>query len=157
MPAGATFGVEAGSNPGEFSLTNITTVLGNVGFAAGANLGIQVVSPETFVYSNILANTASGAIGLVKLGGGVLILSVSNSYTGPTTISAGTLELASANAVQGSVVTNNAAGGLAFALNGTTYNVAGLSGSGGFPLLSTSGGTVTLNLGGGRGRATPAR
>ena len=60
VPAGATFGVEAGNNPGEFSLTNITTVLGDVGFAASANLGIQVGSAETFVYSDILANPRAG-------------------------------------------------------------------------------------------------
>ena len=156
VPAGATLGVEAGSNPGEFSLGNIGTVLGNVGFAASANLGIQVIVPETFNYSNVLANTASGALGLVKLGGGVLDLSVSNSYTGATTISAGTLKLGNANAAQGSVVANNAAGGLAFVTSGTTYNIAGLSGSGTFPLLGISGGSVTLSVGGGGAASTYA-
>ena len=62
VPAGATFGVEVGSNPGEFSVGNVGTVLGNVGFAASANLGIQVIAPETVAYNSVIANTASGAL-----------------------------------------------------------------------------------------------
>ena len=85
----------------------------------------------------------------MKLGGGVLDLSVSNSYTGGTTISGGSLELGNANAAQGSTVTNNVASGLIFSTNGTTYNLAGLAGSGNISLLGVSGGSVALSIGAG--------
>ena len=60
MPAGATFGIKVGSNPGEFSLGNIATVLGNVGFAASANLGIQVVDAGDLYSLNILPIPRAG-------------------------------------------------------------------------------------------------
>ena len=82
-------------------------------------------------------------------GSGTQVLSGSNSYTGATTITSGTLELGNVNAVQGSIVTDNAAmDGLAFAASGATYNVGGLSGSGNISLLAVSGGSLTLNVNG---------
>ncbi len=48
VPAGATFGIQVGNNPGEFSLGNIPTVLASVSFATGANLGLQVVDAAPF-------------------------------------------------------------------------------------------------------------
>ena len=62
----------------------------------------------------------------------------------------GTLGLGNANALQGSIVTDNspAANVLTFAASGTTYNVAGLSGSGNLALQAVGGGGLTLNVSG---------
>ena len=49
------------------------TVVGNVGFAASASSGLNVVDPQPFVYNGVLADTASGALGLMKLGSGTLV------------------------------------------------------------------------------------
>ena len=86
---------------------------------------------------------------MAKSGAGALWLAASDSYAGATTISAGTLMLANANAVQGSsVAVNVTAGGLAFATSGVTYNLGGLSGSGSFPLTAAGGGSLTVNFDG---------
>ncbi len=69
------------------------TVVGNVGFAASASLGLNVVDPQPFVYNGVLADTASGALGLMKLGSGTLVSTAANTYSGPTTIAAGTFQL----------------------------------------------------------------
>ncbi len=148
VPAGATFGVTAGSNAGEFNLNNINTILGGttVQFAASANLGIQVQSPETFTYGAALTNTASGALGLMKLGSGTLVLGGANTYTGGTTVAAGVLAVVNPNGLQYSTLADNAAGGVVFAAGGTTYNIAGLAGSGSLVLANTAGTALTLSL-----------
>ena len=71
-----------------------------------------------------------------EIGAATLWLTASNGFTGGTTISAGTLGFGNTNALQGSSVTDNspAANVLTFAASGTTYNVAGLSGSGNLAL-----------------------
>ncbi len=142
VPAGAAFGIQVGNNPGEFSLGNMATVLGNVGFAASANLGLQVVDAAPFS----LTTSISGAQGLTKLGGGTLVLGAANTFTGGTTVTAGVLALANTNALQSSVVSDNLNGGLVFSTSGVTYKIAGLAGGGNLALTNTAGGALTLSL-----------
>ena len=83
---------------------------------------------------------------------GVVTLGGTNTNTGGMTVNAGTLQLASASAAQSNTVTLNVNHGLTFnTANGTitTFNVAGLGGSGNV-VLADSGGqyNVTLNVGG---------
>jgi len=61
--------------------------------AGGALMPIDVQS-GTLTVTSILAND-SGASGFEKLGGGTLLLDAANSYSGGTTVSAGTLALGS--------------------------------------------------------------
>ncbi len=96
-------------------------------------------------YNN--SGTISGNGGLTVSGQGLLGLYGANSYSGTTTVSAGTLELGNANALQNSALLDNAAGVLAFATSGLTYNAAGLAGSSNIALLGVSGGSLTLNVG----------
>ncbi|MFM7244498.1 MAG: beta strand repeat-containing protein, partial [Planctomycetaceae bacterium] len=87
---------------------------GTVGNLAGSDLTIDTLpltlssGTGTFLADagrTITVNAASpisGAGALVKAGGGTLVLAGSNSFTGPTTISAGTLALAATASLAGS-------------------------------------------------------
>ena len=93
--AGATLALTAGTNAGEFSLTTgggVDTVLktGNVYFAGGANLGINVKSPENVAYGTSIANI-NGPLGFVKLGVGILSLTGNNTYTNGSAVNGGVL------------------------------------------------------------------
>ena len=124
-----TFGITAGTAAGEFTAANITTLLNNVTFPAGTSLGIQVLDPSPYPLSNSL----SGAMGLNKLGAGsLLIVGSSNTYTGPTTISAGTLQLgngvANCSLASNTTITDN--GVLAFANSAAQTYSGVISGTG---------------------------
>ena len=132
---------------------------GKVTITNGGNaciLTLDTSAGQTYTFPGVIgAQTllgktgGNGELSLVINGSGTQVLSGSNSYTGATTITSGTLELGNVNAVQGSIVTDNAAmNGLAFAASGATYNVGGLSGSGNISLLAVSGGSLTLNVNG---------
>lgn len=98
----ATLAVNVGGS-GEFSiaqvgtlLTNLTTSITNNGLRAGSTFGIDTTNASGVVtYTSAIANstgTGAGALGLAKLGTGVLELTAnSSSYTGGTTIHTGTL------------------------------------------------------------------
>ena len=65
---------------------DIATMLGTTNFAAGSAIGFDT-SAANRAYSAVLANTAQGSLGLVKLGTNTLTLSGANTYSGGTTIS----------------------------------------------------------------------
>ena len=104
--------------------------------------------------STTYSGSMSGGGGLIKTGTGGLALFGGNSYAGPTTVSAGTLQLANLNALPNSTVTVNAANGLAFAPGTTATTIGGLAGNGGFALASAGGSPVILSLGGNGGATT---
>ncbi len=85
---------------GEFTAgdLDIITALGTDtgGFLDGSTLGIDTSNASgAFVYSTVIADTDGGnnSISLNKLGTGTLALTADNTYTGPTTITDGTLQL----------------------------------------------------------------
>ena len=117
------------------------SITGNV--LDNATLAYNLSGNPTF------AGVISGSGGLKQLGTGTLTLTASNTYSGATTVSNGTLSLNNANAVQNSTLTVNANNGLLFNSNaGTiaTFNAGGLAGSGnvsladGYPLTLSAGG-----------------
>jgi fibronectin-binding autotransporter adhesin len=77
---------------------------------------------------------------LEKIGAGTLVLTAPNTYSGPTTISAGTLVLGNGGSILGNVVDNGT-----FAVNRSdAYTFSGaISGSGSFVQMGT--GTITLS------------
>jgi autotransporter-associated beta strand protein len=91
--SGATLAVQAGG-AGEWSSAELDSLLGatTAAFASGSKLGIVVASGNPFTYANDIGTTQT-AKELVKFGDGILTLSGANTYTGATTINAGTLAL----------------------------------------------------------------
>ena len=111
---GATLAVNAGGT-GEF--TGATSGNGSIGgllagvggqgassvtWNAGAILGIDTTNAGAgLTYSGVIADSSAGTLGLTKLGAGQLTLSASNTYTGGTIVSAGTLVAANLSAGDG--------------------------------------------------------
>jgi autotransporter-associated beta strand protein len=82
-----------------------------------------------------LANNGGAAVSVTKTGAGLWVLSGANAYTGPTTLSAGTLSVSAANNL------GNGAANLVF--NGGTLQVTGT----GLTTLSGLGRTIIANPG----------
>ncbi|MCW1925069.1 autotransporter-associated beta strand repeat-containing protein [Luteolibacter arcticus] len=88
---------------------NIASMLGTTNFAGGSAIGFDTTAASR-AYAVVLANTAQGSLGLVKEGANTLTLSTANTYTGGTTVNAGTVALSNATALgSGAVQVNGGA------------------------------------------------
>lgn len=99
--SGATAAFNVGG-AGEFTASDIAIIqpLGTAtgGFENGSKIGFDTSNATggRFTYSTAIADTNAGAnsVGLAKLGAGTLTLDQASTYTGGTTVSGGTLEVA---------------------------------------------------------------
>ena len=132
-----------------------TLALYDANFPAGSlagtggtvSLGAYALTFGNLGYSTTFAGTITGAGGsLTKLGSGALYLSGNNSYTGGTTISAGTVQMDNAAAL-GTGTGPLAVNGL-LDLNGNSLGVGNFSGSGAVDNVG-AGGAVALSVGNG--------
>ena len=109
------------------------TISGNV-----ANNGVFAINrSDAFTFANVISGTGV----LEQLGPGTTTLTAANTYTGGTTVSAGTLRLGSGGSLAptGALIVN----GGTFDLNGNNQTVGALSGTGG--ILALGNGTLTTD------------
>src|SRR6201991_1044513 len=129
----------------QFSTTGYTLNAGAGGQLQLAGLsGTGTINTDNGVVATINAAIVNGSSqSLTKVGGGALILTAANTYTGGTTISGGTLQLGNGGTT-GSIIGNVTDNGV-FAINRSdAFTFAGvISGSGAFQQLGT--GTTTLS------------
>lgn len=130
------------------SITLNGSVTNNSANTQTINLSFNLPGVRTFnaASGNLIQNGAlSGSGGLVKAGSNVLTLSnISNSYTGTTTVNAGTLRAGSTQAFGvNSAVSIAPSSGAVLDLNGFSNSVGSLSGGGSVAL-----GNATLTVGG---------
>jgi autotransporter-associated beta strand protein len=130
--------------------TGVTTLGGNVYLSETAGTGRTLTLNGTgpLTISGVIAdfNGAGTAGSLVKSGTGTLTLSGANTYSGNTTISAGTLELGAANVIPDGVGKGNVSvsSGATLDLNNFSETINGLSGAGTVDTLAA--GTPTLTV-----------
>ncbi|RBP44617.1 putative secreted protein with PEP-CTERM sorting signal [Roseimicrobium gellanilyticum] len=130
--------VTLGTTPGTGTIT--------AGATGAAELMFHVVDAagQVTVNSVIANNAGGGAVAVTKAGAGEVILTTANSYTGTTTVAAGTLEIRNAGALgtgsNGTTVLNGAtlelSGGLTMS---ETLNLSGAGVNSGGALRSVSG------------------
>ncbi len=114
----------------------------NGGAFTGTALEIATPASESYSFSGTLKNgtwNGSAVMAIVKTGDGTQILSGANSYTGGTTVNAGTLQAGSTSATNGKATLN---GGSLTITSGVTYDV-----DGGLTFASNTGATVAAASG----------
>ena len=144
--ATAAFGVGGVSG---FTTSNVTTLLGNLtavnnaGLRAGSSIGFDTTADDFILTNNVANSTGAGggSLGLTKLGLGTLTLSASNNFSGPISVKAGTLALAS--------VTGSAAGSASSVTvtNGATLLVSQSEQVMNSATVTLSGGTIARGSG----------
>jgi len=107
----------------EFTSGNVSTLLSglggevnNNGLRAGSTIAFDTTNSSggTFSVADAIANTTGtggGALGLRKLGANTLVLSNTNTYTGPTTVDSGTLTVTGSLGTSAVSVTGGALAG----------------------------------------------
>jgi len=112
------------------------------------------VTPSSLVFNNSSnhftitgSNGIAGATTLVMDGSGTVTLGTSNTFTGATSVNAGTLEIANSTALQNSTVSLGASGTLTFS-GITSASFGGLAGAGNLVLANDSAAAVALTVGG---------
>jgi autotransporter-associated beta strand protein len=134
-PLGLAGGTLRFTTGGSSTVNRITTL---------ANSSTVDVSQASAVIT--MSQPIDGTGALTKAGPGTLILGAANTYTGATTISAGTMRISHPLALQKTTV--NLAGGT-LDLNGVAASVGGLAGSGNLDLAGT-----VLTIGGSNENST---
>lgn len=161
-----------GDNAGIFRLNGQTETIGGLTSAGGAGFvenqsatstALTLNNTGTQTFSGIMRNgTLAGVLAVIKNGVGTQILSGASTYTGTTTINAGTLQFGADNVISKSsalVIAAAGAGTATLDLNGQTWTAGAITfydasstatsqgilniGTGGLLTLSSS--TFTLN------------
>ena len=135
-----------GTNKMEFSGTQNLTTQWSTGAAATQTL--NVTNTADTIFSGVLQQLG-GTAGLTKTGAGRLILTNANTYTGTTTISAGTLQLGNGGTSGSLSTSGNLTNNANLTLNrsntvtqGVDFNTAAITGTG--SLTHAGAGTVIL-------------
>ncbi|MBC7784126.1 MAG: autotransporter-associated beta strand repeat-containing protein [Burkholderiales bacterium] len=106
----------------------------------GSNTGLNTLMP-------IIVNGAGGATSVAKSGVGTWVLGTDSTYSGATTISAGTLQLDTTSATGTSAVSVNVNGGLTFGPSVSASTLGSLAGTGNIALDNVTPAPVALTVG----------
>ncbi|MGA2031189.1 MAG: autotransporter-associated beta strand repeat-containing protein [Thermoguttaceae bacterium] len=107
--------------PGTITVNNATTLTG----VAAATFDLQ--NGNALTLAGAVGPLTTNAAGITQTGAGTLTLAAANTYTGPTTLSGGTLNLSHQYAAQYSTLTMNG-GSLVFgSASGTAFTLGGLA------------------------------
>ncbi|MCX6878880.1 MAG: autotransporter-associated beta strand repeat-containing protein [Verrucomicrobia bacterium] len=151
-PATATAGSLVIDSTGTLATTASFTLNSNRGIKIGPSTGtgvgtFDVATGTILTYGGIItSNGASGTGGLTKAGAGTLVLAGANTYTGDTTIAAGTVRLGTGTALPSGLGKGNVAVTGTLDLYGYSLSINGLSGAG--TVTSGAAGVMTLSAGG---------
>ncbi|WP_316225246.1 autotransporter domain-containing protein [Bradyrhizobium sp. SZCCHNS3052] len=137
------------SNGGTLAVTGTTTFANGRDFKIAGLSTIDIASATTTTLQGIVGDGASAGT-LVKAGGGILLLSGTNTYTGATNVDAGTLRAGSAGAFGASTVFS-VLSGATLDLNGFNKTFGTLSGDG-----TVTGANATISGSFAPGNGTPA-
>ena len=146
----ATIAVKVGTVT-EWQPADVNALDTNATFILGSFLGFDTTDATgSFTYSNAIG----GIKGLQKLGANSLALDAVDSYSGPTVINSGTLELTAAGQIATASAISTAASAI-FQIDSGTHTVGTISGLGNTTLLagssltatSVSQGTLTIGAG----------
>ena len=152
-------GTDVSITSGALDLNGIKQTIGSLNTASGTNVylggGTLTLSDNNnSTVNGVISDTGgagSGAGGSVVMqGAGALTLNSANTYSGPTLISAGTVQLGNPLAVQNSTVNIAVNGGLTFSSGVTAPTIGGLTGSGNIVLQDLAAPTpnpVNLSIG----------
>ena len=136
---------------GLLSIGANSNTVGGLQLTGGAITGTTGVLTSTTacnMQSGTLGATLGGSAGLNMTGPGLLALTNSNTFSGATTISGGTLSVGHYLALQNSTVTTSSNGGLSFVAGNTAPVFGGLAGNGNVALTTAASESVTLGVGG---------
>ena len=149
-PTGATLEA-SGTGALNFTATG-PVVLSGTDIARTLTLGGSSTAANTF--SPLIANNGTGATALVKSGPGTWVLAGANTFTGVTTITGGTLELGTAQALQSSRLDYSGYGGALSFGSLAAATIGGFGGSQNLDLVNSSSSPVALTIGGNNLAAT---
>ena len=145
--SGGTVGAQVGGSG--WTTTQVDTLLSNATKTSGA-LGIDTTNGDLTQWTAFTTTNLGSALGLNKLGAGTLTLDQTNTYTGLTTVTGGTLQIGSGSTTgtlnTSSAIINN--GTLTFnrsnaVVQGTDFSGAAISGTG--ALIQAGSNNLTLN------------
>ncbi len=158
-PAGGTGPLPAGSDvsitSGNLDVNGLTQTIGSLNTSSGTNVylggGTLTLSDNNVsVVGGVIADTGgnTNATGgsIVKQGSGTLTLNNANTYSGQTLVSAGTVQLGNALALQNSTANVTVNNGLTFSSGIDAPTIGGLTGSGNIALQDLAGSPNPVNL-----------
>ncbi len=142
---------------GQTTVNGGTLSLGN-GASINGSSGVNLAAANTLlVFNHTDSQTFTPSIGgagsLLQTGGGVTTLANSDTYTGGTAITAGTLALGNPLALQNSTLDTSGSGTLSFG-SLTAATLGGLTGPGTLALSNTALAAVTLSVGNNNANST---
>jgi fibronectin-binding autotransporter adhesin len=130
------------------AITNSSTATQTIGLNLQLNGNPSVNALAGNILLNGVLSDAGSGYGISVNGPNAVVLGAANTFTGPTNIASGALNLAHPLAVQYSTVNISPSGALTFAAGNTSPSVGGLAGAGNIALATAASQSVMLNVGG---------